>query len=64
MSAMIALFLVFTALVGCAGETGVNLKNAPPPAESLVFSVEVEEYEETVRDEELSNELNATEDHE
>lgn len=51
MSAMIALFLVFTALVGCAGETGVNLKNAPPPAESLVFSVEVEEYEETVRDE-------------
>ena len=50
MSTMIALFLVFAALVGCAGETGVNVKNAPPPA-ALAFTVEVEEYEETVRDE-------------
>lgn len=51
MSTMIALFLVFAALVGCAGETGVNVKNAPPPAAALTFAVEVETYEETVRDE-------------
>ena len=49
MSTMIALFLVFAALVGCVGETGVNVKNAPPPA-ALTFRVETEVYEETVRD--------------
>lgn len=56
MSAMIALLLVFSALVGCAGgagETLTNVKNAPPepPAEAITFSVELEKYEETVRDE-------------
>lgn len=53
MSAMIALLLVFSALVGCAGETLTNVKNAlpEPPAETIVFSVETERYEETVRDE-------------
>ena len=50
MSTMIALFLVFAALVGCAGETGVNVKNAPPPSAALTFAVETERYEETVRD--------------
>ena len=38
MSTMIALFLVFAALVGCVGETGVNVENAPPPA-ALAFTV-------------------------
>ena len=51
MSTMIALFLVFAALVGCAGETSVNVKNAPPPPAAAAFSVELEKYEETVRDE-------------
>lgn len=51
MSTMIALFLVFAALVGCAGETSVNVKNAPPPPPAVTFSVETERYEETVRDE-------------
>ena len=50
MSTMIALFLVFAALVGCVGETGVNVKNAPPPS-NVTFAVEMEKYEETVRDE-------------
>lgn len=50
MSTMIALFLVFAALVGCAGETGVNVKNAPPPSAALTFAVETERYEETIRD--------------
>ena len=50
MSTMIALFLVFAALVGCVGETGVNVKNAPPPSD-VTFAVEMEKYEETVRDE-------------
>lgn len=50
MSTMIALFLVFAALVGCVGETGVNVKNAPPPS-AVTFAVETEKYEETVRDE-------------
>ena len=53
MSTMIALFLVLSALVGCAGETLTNVKNALPdlPAEVIAFSVEMETYEETVRDE-------------
>lgn len=51
MSTMIALFLVFAALVGCAGETSVNVKNAPPPPPAVAFLVETERYEETVRDE-------------
>lgn len=51
MSTMIALFLVFAALVGCAGESGVNVKNAPPPPSTVRFLVETERYEETVRDE-------------
>lgn len=51
MSTMIALFLVFAALVGCAGETSVNVKNAPPPSPAFTFTVEEERYEETVRDE-------------
>lgn len=53
MSTMIALLLVLSALVGCAGETLTNVKNAlpAPPAEAIVFSVELEPYEETVRDE-------------
>ena len=53
MSTMIALLLVLSALVGCAGETLTNVKNAlpAPPAEAIVFSVELEPYAETVRDE-------------
>lgn len=53
MSAMIALLLVFSALVGCTGETLTNVKNAlpDPPPETVAFSVEMEEYQETVRDE-------------
>lgn len=53
MSTMIALLLVLSALVGCAGETLTNVKNAlpDPPAEMITFSVELEPYEETVRDE-------------
>lgn len=50
MSTMIALFLVFAALVGCVGESGVQVKNAPPPS-ALTFVAETEKYEETVRDE-------------
>ena len=51
MSTMIALLLVLSALVGCAGETLTNVKNALPdlPAEVIAFSVEMETYEETVR---------------
>ena len=53
MSTMIALLLVLSALVGCAGETLTHVKNALPdlPAEVIAFSVEMETYEETVRDE-------------
>ena len=53
MSTMIALLLVLSALVGCAGETLTNVKNALPdmPAEVIAFSVEMETSEETVRDE-------------
>ena len=53
MSTMIALLLVLSSLVGCAGETLTNVKNALPdlPPETFSFSVELEEYEETVRDE-------------
>lgn len=51
MSTMIALFLVFAALVGCAGETGTLVKSDPPPAAAVTFAVETEAYEETVRDE-------------
>lgn len=53
MSTMIALLLVLSSLVGCAGETLTNVKNALPvsPAETIVFSVKLEEYEETVRSE-------------
>lgn len=53
MSAMIALLLVFSALVGCTGETLTNVKNAlpDPSPETVAFSVEMEEYQETVRDE-------------
>ena len=52
MSTMIALFLVLSALAGCAGETLTNVKNAlpAPPAAAAVFSVEMEEYEKTIRD--------------
>ena len=43
MSTMIALLLVLSALVGCAGETLANVKNSPPPdPEPIVFTVEVE----------------------
>lgn len=53
MSTMIALLLVLSSLVGCAGETLTNVKNAlpEPPPETVTFSVELEKYEETVRDE-------------
>jgi len=52
---MIALFLVLSTLVGCAGETLVNVKNAQPSAPNpapIVFSVEVEPWEETIQNEE------------
>lgn len=59
MSAMIALLLVLSALCGCAGplsgytgEALANVKNVlPAPAAAVVLSVEVEAYEDTVRDE-------------
>lgn len=53
MSTMIALLLVLSSLVGCAGETLSSVKNAlpPPPAGTAAFSVELERFEETVRDE-------------
>lgn len=53
MSTMIALLLMLSSLVGCAGEAMVNAKNAlpDPPTQALAFSVELERYEETVRDE-------------
>lgn len=53
MSTMIALLLVLSSLVGCAGETLTNVKNAlpDPPAEAISFSVELERFEETVRGE-------------
>ena len=43
---MIALLLVLSSLVGCAGETLTNVKNALPdlPPETFSFSVELEEY--------------------
>lgn len=58
MSAMIALLLALCALCGCAGplsgysgEAPANVKNAPPAAPAaVVLSVEVESYEDTVRD--------------
>lgn len=51
MSAVIALLLVLSALTGCAGETLVNVKSAPPrPPAAVTLSVEVETYEDTVRD--------------
>ena len=52
MSTMIALLLVLSALTGCAGETLINVKSAlpDPPAEAIAYSVELEIYEETVRD--------------
>lgn len=53
MSTMIALLLMLSSLVGCAGETLTNVKNALPdlPVETVSLSVELEKYEETVRDE-------------
>lgn len=51
MSTMIALLLVLSALVGCAGETLSNVKNAPAAVPGVVLSVELETYEDTVRDE-------------
>lgn len=52
MSTMIALFLVLSALVGCAGETLSNVKNAlPSTTPGVVLSVELETYEDTVQDE-------------
>ena len=53
MSTMIALLLVLSSLVGCAGETLTNVKNAlpEPPSETVTFSAELETYEETVLDE-------------
>jgi len=49
---MIALLLVLSTLSGCAGETLTNVKNAlPPRAAAVTLTVEVEPYEETVRDE-------------
>lgn len=52
MSTMITLLLVLSSLVGCAGETAANVKNAlpDPPAQAIAFSVELEQYQETVRD--------------
>lgn len=52
MSTMIALFLVLSALVGCAGETLSNVKSTMPiTTPGVVLSVELETYEDTVRDE-------------
>lgn len=52
MSTMIALFLVLSTLVGCAGETLINVKNAlPEPPVAVALSVETERYEDDVQDE-------------
>lgn len=52
MSTMIALLIVLSTLVGCAGEALTNVKNAQrPPAAAVTLLVEVETYEDTVRDE-------------
>lgn len=51
MSTVIALLLVLSALSGCAGDTLVNVKNAQPSAPAVTLSVELETYEDTVRDE-------------
>lgn len=52
MSAMIALLLVLSTLAGCASETLVNVKTAhAPPPPALVYSVEIEEFEDVLRDE-------------
>lgn len=51
MSTMIALLLVLSSLVGCAGEALTNVKNALPDPSAIAFSVELEPYEEIVRDE-------------
>jgi len=49
---MIALLLVLSTLSGCAGETLTDVKNAMPPRSAAVtFSLEVEPYEDAVRDE-------------
>jgi len=49
---MIALLLVLSTLSGCTGETLTNVKNAMPPRPAAVtFTVELEPYEDTVRDE-------------
>ena len=52
MSTMIALLLVLSTLAGCASETLVNVKTAhAPPPPALVYSVEIEEFEDVFRDE-------------
>jgi len=49
---MIALLLVLSTLSGCAGETLSNVKNAMPPrADAVTLTVEVEPYEDVIRDE-------------
>ena len=46
MSTMIALLIVLSTLVGCAGEALTNVKNAQrPPAAAITLLVEVETYE-------------------
>lgn len=50
MGTMIALLLVFSTLVGCAGETLTNVKNALP-GNAFTLSVELETYAEAVSDE-------------
>ncbi len=51
MSTMIALLLVLSTLSGCAGETLTNVKNAMPPrASAVTLTVEVESYENVIRD--------------
>lgn len=52
MSTMIALLLVLSTLAGCASETLVNVKTAhAPPPPALVYSVEIEEFEDVFQDE-------------
>ena len=51
MSTMIALLLVLSTLVGCAGETLSNVKNAPVTVPGVTLSVELEPYQDTVQDE-------------
>lgn len=51
MSTMIALFLVLSTLAGCASETLINVKTAAPAPPAAEYTVELESFEDSIRDE-------------